>query len=165
MRSARHCYGTCSDFCAPWKPLSYCFSLLASRQVSWAVAADGGENGASFRVPRPQYRIPSVWSRSRWQRQHAGPSWFSHEGNVVGSSLSVGGKVFSCLQPVFYKYKKKKGVLREEAWGWHFPGGDQHFCCDMRCHLKISSMFITLWHMFTLSCPLCFSYWASLKNL
>lgn len=102
MRSARHCYGTCSDFCVPWKPLSYCFSLLTSRQVSWA-AAENGKNDASFRVSRPQYCIPSVWSQSRWQRQHAGPFWFSHEGNAVGSSLSVGGKVFSCLPPVFYK--------------------------------------------------------------
>lgn len=102
MRSARHCYGTCSDFSVPWKPLSYCFSLLTSRPVSWPVAENGG-NDASFRVSQPQYCIPSVWSQSRWQWQHASPRWFSHEGDVVWSGLSVGGKVFSCLQPVFYK--------------------------------------------------------------
>lgn len=102
MRSARHCYGTCSDFCVPPNQPSYCFSLLTRCPVSWAAAEKGG-NDASFSVSQPQYCIPSVWSQSRWQWQHASPRWVSHEGDVVWSGLSVRGKVFSCLQPVFYK--------------------------------------------------------------
>lgn len=138
MRSARHCYGTCSDFCVPWKPLSYCFSPLTSRQVSSAVAENGGKTTHHFK------------SRSLNIASHRCDPRADGGGNTqvpFGSRMKVmlWGAVYQsegkCSHVYNLYFINKKSTLREEAWGWHFPGKitrEQHFCCDMRCHFKIA---------------------------